>query len=140
MIQSVTTDIKVCQNYLKNPVDNFKNYRNDNVFEEKLAQARELAAALETEQGFPPLNTVRRKYKPKQFDYEQREETPQDPKTVFKIYFFLKIIDQTLSSLNSRFEMISDYDNVFGFFSDIFKLNDEDLLKLCRALQQKLTD
>ena len=36
--------------------------------------------------------------------------------------------------------MISDYDNVFGFICDIFKLNDEDLLKCCHALQQKLTD
>ncbi|CAH1104393.1 unnamed protein product [Psylliodes chrysocephalus] len=108
--------------------------KDDNVFEEKLAQAGELAAALEIKQGFSPLNTVRRKYKPKLFDYEQRDETPQDPKTAFKINFFLKIIDQTLSSLNSRFEMISDYDNVFGLFSDIFKLNDEDLLKCCRAL------
>ncbi|CAH1099251.1 unnamed protein product [Psylliodes chrysocephalus] len=115
MMQSVTTDITVCQNYLKNLVDKFKNYRDDNVFEEKLAQAGELAAALEIEQGFPPFNTVRRKYKPKQFNYEKRDETPQDPKTAFKINFFLKIIDQTLSSLNSRFEMIFNYDNVFGF-------------------------
>ncbi|CAH1107182.1 unnamed protein product [Psylliodes chrysocephalus] len=82
----------------------------------------ELAAPLQIEQGFPPLNTVRRKYKPKLFDYEQRDETPQDSKAPFKINFFLKIIDQTLSSLNSRFEMISDY-NIFGFFSDILKLN-----------------
>ncbi|CAH1111141.1 unnamed protein product [Psylliodes chrysocephalus] len=121
MMQSVTTDNKMCQNYSKNLVNNFKNYTDDNVFEEKLAQAGELAAALEIKQGFPPLNTVRRKYKPKLFDYEQRDEIPQDQKTAFKINFFLKIIDQTLSSLSSRFEMISDYD-VFGFLSDIFKI------------------
>lgn len=36
--------------------------------------------------------------------------------------------------------MMSNYDNVFSFFSDIFSLSDDDLLKYCRGLQQKLTD
>ena len=90
MMQSVAIDIKVCQNYLKNLVDHLKNYRDDNVFEEKLAEAGKLAAALEIEQDFPPLNTVRRKYKPKLFDYEHTVKTPQDPKTAFKISFFFK--------------------------------------------------
>lgn len=140
MMQSVTIDINVCQNYLKNLIVHFKNCRNDNFFEEIIAQAAKLAADLEIEQDFPAINTTRQKYKPKFFDYEHRDEAPQNPKTAFKVNFFLRIIDQVLSSLNSRFHMISNYDNIFGFFGNIFTLCDDDLLKNCQALQQKLTD
>ncbi|KAK9730557.1 hypothetical protein QE152_g14435 [Popillia japonica] len=85
MMQSVTIDIKVCQNYLKNLVDHFKNYRTGNFFEEVITQAAKLAADLEIEQDFPAIYTTRPKYKPKFFDCEHRDEAPQNPKTAFKV-------------------------------------------------------
>ncbi|CAK1597333.1 unnamed protein product [Parnassius mnemosyne] len=100
-MQSATINIKVCQTYLKILVDHFQQYRSDQSFEEILVQAKEVALSLEIEEDFPPLPTVRRKFNPKLFDYEHRDETPHDPKTAFKICFFLKIIDQTLSSLKT---------------------------------------
>lgn len=115
-MQSATINIKVCQTYLKNLVDHFQQYRSDQSFQEILVQAKEVALSLEIEDDFPPLPTVRRKFKPKLFDYEHRDETPHDPKTAFKISFFLKIIDQTLSSLKNRFDLLNEYDNIFVFF------------------------
>lgn len=71
--------MKVRQTYLKNLVGHFQQYRSDQSFEEILVQAKEVALSREIEEDFPPLPKVRRKFKPKLFDYEHRDETPHDP-------------------------------------------------------------
>ncbi|KAK9710561.1 hypothetical protein QE152_g25927 [Popillia japonica] len=79
----------------KNLVDHFKNYRTANFFEEIIAQAAKLAADLEIEQDFPAINTTRRKYKPKLFDYEHRD-APQNPKTAFKVNLSI-LLDENIN-------------------------------------------
>lgn len=63
-----------------------------------------------------------------------------DPKINFKTEFFYRILDQTLSSLNNRFEELNTFDNIFGFFSNLFSLSEEELLKHYKDLYLKLKD
>lgn len=45
-LHTVTIDIKVCQNYLRNLAGHFKNHRNDHFFKQILGQAEKIAVAL----------------------------------------------------------------------------------------------
>lgn len=61
-------------------------------------------------------------------------------KLISKQTFFYRILDQTLSPLNNRFEELKTFDDVFGFFSNLFSFSEEELLKHCKDLHLKLKD
>ena len=60
---------------------------------------------------------------------------------MFRINYFIYIVDQIISSIKSRFEQFKEYENIFGFLFDFEKLKslDEDSLKgHCLNLEQVL--
>ncbi|XP_042400828.1 zinc finger MYM-type protein 1-like [Zingiber officinale] len=82
---------------------------------------------------------IRRK---RQFDEINREEVAQSPKESFRVNYFLFIIDQALSSLQTRFEQFQKYEETFGFLFSLEKLksiDDDGLLHSCVNLQDSLT-
>jgi hypothetical protein len=87
MLQNPGTNIKTSLDYLANLVNYFKNYRNDNNFEEILTKAAEEALKLDVEATFPPIQNTRRRMQPKLFDYEHADEPVVDSKQNFKINF-----------------------------------------------------
>ncbi|XP_042386692.1 zinc finger MYM-type protein 1-like [Zingiber officinale] len=82
---------------------------------------------------------IRRK---RQFDEINSEEVTQSPKESFRVNYFLFIIDQALSSLQTRFEQFQKYEETFGFLFSLERLkyiDDDSLLHSCVNLQESLT-
>ena len=52
----------------------------------------------------------------KQFDENVNDETTQSTEEYFRINYFLYIVDQAISSIESRFEQFQIYENIFGFY------------------------
>ena len=48
-------------------------------------------------------------------------ETRKSPEELFRTDYFLYIVDQALSSLQSRFDQFKIYENIFGFLFSIKK-------------------
>ena len=72
-------------------------------------------------------------YRKKQFDENANEEITHSAEESYRVDYFLYIVDQVISSLNSRFEQIQKYEDIFGFLFDLHKLHiaDDDCLKSC---------
>jgi hypothetical protein len=75
----------------------------------------------------------RNKRRKRQIDYESTDEGTLSAEQAFRTGYFLCIIDQAITSMNTRFEQLRQYDTLFGFLYNINtmrRLND-DLLKCC---------
>ena len=80
-------------------------------------------------------------HKTKHFDENTNDKIVQSPESSFKINYFLYIVDQAITSLQSRFEQFQVYDNIFGFLFNIEKLkslDDDTLKKYCLNLESIL--
>ena len=80
-------------------------------------------------------NIIRKKHiirRKKQFDENANGETTQFAEESFRIDYFLYIIDQAISSIQSRFEQFQIYKTYFGFLFNFKKLKslDYDGLKI----------
>lgn len=140
MMQSSTMNVQVCLDYLNNLLEYFTKLRSDNGFNDILVDANEIALELNIDACFPLPQTLRPRKKPKMFDYEQNDDVILDPKINFKVELFYRILDQTLSSLRSRFEELQTFNDIFGFLTKMGSHSDEDLLKYCKDLHLKLQD
>ncbi|GBP49835.1 hypothetical protein EVAR_83784_1 [Eumeta japonica] len=79
-----TINTQICINLLNKLIDKFTEYRTDEHFERVLEEATNVARDLNVETDFPPIDTVRPRRKPTQFQYEQSDEVLLDPKTKYK--------------------------------------------------------
>lgn len=136
LLQNPDENINTCLNYLKDLTHTFKKYRSDETFESFLLTANNLAAELEVETNF---EYVRPRKKPKKYDYEADDEVINNPKTAFKVNFYNCILDKAISSIETRFESLNEYHQLFGFVLDT-DISYEMLLKSCKDLHLKLTD
>ncbi|GBP27936.1 hypothetical protein EVAR_83565_1 [Eumeta japonica] len=79
-----TINTQICINLLNKLIDKFTEYRTDEHFERVLEEATNVARDLNVETDFPPIDTVRPRRKPTQFQYEQSDGVLLDPKTKYK--------------------------------------------------------
>ncbi|GBP12368.1 hypothetical protein EVAR_75798_1 [Eumeta japonica] len=79
MMQNPTINTQICI-LLNKLIDKFTEYRTDEHFERVLKEATNVARDLNVETDFPPIDTVRPRRKPTQFQYEQSDEVLLDPK------------------------------------------------------------
>ena len=75
--------------------------------------SKEIASKMEIEPIFREKRIIRRK---KQFYENVNDETTQSTEEYFRINYFLYIVDQTISSIESSFEQFQMYENIFWFF------------------------
>ena len=68
---------------------------------------------MEIEPIFREKRIIRRN---KQFDENVKDETTQSAEEYFIINYFLYIVDEAISSIESRFEQFQIYENILGFF------------------------
>jgi hypothetical protein len=96
---------------------------------------KEIATIMEIEHVFREKRVSRRK---KQFDGDANDETTQSAEESFRIDYFLYIVNQTISSIQSRFEQFQIYENIFGFLFDFKRLkslDDDGLQNKCLNLE-----
>jgi len=66
-----------------------------------------------------------------------------DAETIFRQEYFVYIVDQAISSMDTRFKQLESYNDYFRFLFRIGKLTemaDTDILKHCMDLQNRLID
>ncbi|XP_021771501.1 zinc finger MYM-type protein 1-like [Chenopodium quinoa] len=100
--------------------------------------AKKLAIEIGIDPIFPQRRIIRRK---KQFNDIDGDETLLSPKESFRIQYFIYIVDQTIASLEKRFEQYESYENIFGFLFNSDKLHsmdDEKLLSCCFNFENAL--
>ncbi|KAL7594457.1 hypothetical protein Lser_V15G30358 [Lactuca serriola] len=87
---------------------------------------------------FPQKRLIERK---KRFDESSTtEEVSFTPEENFRVNYFLFIVDQAISSLETRFEQFKEYDKVFGFLfpHNLRGSEDKDLKSYCHRLEKAL--
>lgn len=110
-------------------------------FDEAWIIAKEIASEMEIEATFREKRNTRKR---RHFDDSDSEDevTPSALES-FKVSYFLCIIDQALSSLQSRFEQFKKYEDDFGFLFKLEKLKSIDnnsLMDYCKNLETLLKD
>jgi hypothetical protein len=110
----------------------FKKYI-DEGFNHIIDIAKEIAEEMDVEPIFPKTRKGKRK---KYFDEQndQNEEETLSAIESFRITYFLVMIDMSISSLNSRFEQMKIFKNLFGFLLNserLKSLDGHDLRKYC---------
>ena len=125
--QSEEMHIDVAIDQLKGLLSFFENYRK-NGFASAMISAKEIANEMEIELKFHEKRVIRRR---KQFDENVDEDKIQSAEESFRIDYFIYMVDQVISSLQSRFEQFEIYESIFGFLFNFKKLKtlDEDVLK-----------
>jgi hypothetical protein len=126
--------IDVAINQLEGLISYFKNYR-ETRFTTVMILSKEIATKMEIEHTFREKRIIRKK---KQFDENANDETVQSAEESFKIDYFLYIVDQVISSIQSKFEQFQIYENNFGFlfnFKKLKSLDDDGLQNKCLNLE-----
>jgi hypothetical protein len=88
-----------------------------------MISSKEVATKMKIEHVFHEERIIHKK---KQFDEIANDETTQSGEEYFRIDYFLCIVDQAISSIQSRFEQFQIYANIFGFLFNFKKLKSLD--------------
>ncbi|XP_076931779.1 uncharacterized protein LOC143597048 [Bidens hawaiensis] len=118
---------------VKKLIKYFKNYREVG-FPKAIVDAKKIAIEMGVDPVFSQSRPLIRK---KQFDESREQEVLFSPEENFRVNYFLCIVDQSISSLETRFEQ---YEKLFGsLFPKKLKALDETKLKsCCYTLQEAL--
>ncbi|KAK4544634.1 hypothetical protein RGQ29_032995 [Quercus rubra] len=100
-LQSKDMHIDIAIDQLKGLISFFKKYREDG-FTSAMISSKEIAIKMEIEPIFHEKRIIRRK---KQFDENVNDEITQSAEESFRINYFLYIVDQAISSIESRSTM-----------------------------------
>ena len=136
-LQSKDMHIDIAIDQLKGLISFLKKYREDG-FTSAMISSKEIAIKMEIEPIFHEKRIIRRK---KQFDENVNDEITQSDEEYFRINYFLYIVDQAISSIESRFEQFQIYEDIFGFlfnFEKLKALDDNSLKKYCLNLESFL--
>ena len=129
MLQSKDIDIDATISHLKALISFFETYRETGFKSDKII-VKEIVVQIKIEPTFCEKRII---YRKKQFDENASEEITHSAEESYRVNYFLYIVDQAISSLNSRFEQFQKYEDIFGFLFDLHKLHitDDDCLKPC---------
>jgi hypothetical protein len=114
-------------------VQYFEAYRNEG-FPSSLIIYKGIADEMGLEASFP---VKRRALRKKQFDESNDQEEILETERVFKVKYFLIVVDMAITYLKTRFEELMVFKDIFGFLlrSTILKsLNDTELEESCTKL------
>ncbi|XP_044951609.1 uncharacterized protein LOC123401820 [Hordeum vulgare subsp. vulgare] len=132
--------IDVAIEKVQGPITFFKGYR-ETGFLEALETAKGIALEMDIGTTFRKRREIKRK---RHFD-ENPDDTniaTQSAEESFRVNYFVRIVDQAISSLTSRFEQYQGYQKIFGFLftSETLQSLDKKSLKAsCDNLKVALT-
>ena len=133
-IGSLKTELKATEIFLKN-------YRECG-YEGSMATAREIADTLSAE---PIFSEKRVKRKSKIFLYEGADDgSALTAEEAFKADFFFQLVDQALSLVTSRFKLLEEWFDLFGFLftsQELFQINEaNEIMSHCIKFEKKMGD
>jgi hypothetical protein len=135
MLQCPLSNINESLNVLSELVKFLSAARPYEAFNKYIRDAKVLAAEVNVVAEFP---VVRSRTKARHFDYESPDEQIINPKELFRIQFYLTIIDIALNSIQERFENINECNNVFRFLCEFGEMTEEEIKKSCFDLDVSL--
>jgi hypothetical protein len=139
-LQSKTVCMDAALEQIKGVILYFKKYRAEG-FSRIIDIAKEIAEEMDVEPVFPRSRQAKRK---KHFDEQndQNEDEALSAIESFRVNYFLVMIDMAIASLNSRFEQMEIFENIFGFLLNserLKSLDDRDLRKCCTTFAKTFT-
>jgi len=128
-LQSPSMCIESTMQQIQGIMDYFKTYRNDGYASSKV-NATEIASEMGVKPSFP---VKRRALRKKHFDENNSEEALLEGEKEFKVSYFAVIIDMAVRSLETRFQELESFRELFGFLmsSANLKALDGPELQLC---------
>ncbi|XP_022843386.1 zinc finger MYM-type protein 1-like [Olea europaea var. sylvestris] len=135
--QAENMDINEAIKLLQALISFLEDYR-ESGFASAMDEAKQMASEMGIEAVFQKRRSIRRK---KQFDESGTEEVTYSAEDSFRVEYFLFIIDQARSSLQTRFEQFTHYEEIFGFLFNMDRLKSmpvDSVLKSCMNLEQYL--
>lgn len=109
----------------------FEKYR-DEGFASSIDVAKSIALDMDVEPIFPTKHSVIRKKK--QFDESNDDEVIHSIHELFRVNYFLIVVDMSITSIKNIFEQLKTFESIFGFLFDSNKLkslDDDELRKRC---------
>jgi hypothetical protein len=100
-----------------------------------MISSKDITTKMKIKHAFHKKRIIRRK---KRFDENANDETTQSAEKSFKIDYFLYMVDQTISSIQSRFEQFQILEKNFGFlfnYKKLKSLDDDGLQNKCLNLE-----
>jgi len=139
-LQSKIVSIDATLKHIQGVISYFEKHR-DEGFISSMEITKNIASELDIESIF---STKRQRKRKKHFDEQdnQDEEMQQSAMDTLRREYFLIMIDHAIASLNSRFEQMTLFDNIFGFLFNLenFKSLDEvDLWAHCKVFVDKFS-
>ncbi|XP_071695377.1 uncharacterized protein [Rutidosis leptorrhynchoides] len=111
-LQSKDVHIEIAIKEINRLVEYFKDYR-ETGFSKAIDEAKEIAVKMDVDPVFPQKLLIQRK---KRFDESSTsQEVSFTPEEIFRVQYFLYIVDKAILSLETRFEQFKNYDKLFGF-------------------------
>ncbi|KAL6538588.1 hypothetical protein OROGR_012576 [Orobanche gracilis] len=139
VLQNENMNIEACITLVQGLILFFKEYR-DNGYESAKREAENIALEMGVE---PNFRQTRVRIKKKFFDENANDDPITEAGKIFRVNYFLHIVDKALSSLNTRFEQFEKYETIFGFLFNLSKLkamDDESMEYACTTLEKFLKD
>ncbi|KAK1424794.1 hypothetical protein QVD17_20132 [Tagetes erecta] len=115
----------------------FKDYR-ENGYLNAIEEAKEIASEMGIDPVFTQKRVIKRK---KRFDESSStQEASFTPEEDFRVKYFIFIVDQAITSLDTRFEQFKEFEKLFGFlFPCILRgIEDKELKLSCQLLENAL--
>lgn len=140
ILQSPKVSVEAVEKEIKAVTDFLEEFRNDGL-ESAQTDAREITEKLEMEMSWPE---VRQRRTPWHFEYEGKEQTQSTAVDLFKIEFFLPLIDTALVTLKDRFSHMETFYELYGFLfsTDVMRNTEKErrLDEWCHRLEQEMDD
>ncbi|KAF8088671.1 LOW QUALITY PROTEIN: hypothetical protein N665_0532s0034 [Sinapis alba] len=142
ILQSKDMDIGIAISQVQGLVSFLKSYR-ETGFQEAKTEAERIAIDMKINHGFSvkPKRASRKKQHHDKEPENDEESVILTAEEHFRVDYFIKIVDQSLVSLDRRFDQLQNYEKTFGFLFDLQKLKsakDDSLMTSCANLEAYL--
>ncbi|KAL8156497.1 hypothetical protein AgCh_001552 [Apium graveolens] len=133
-LQSESICLETTIEQVEGMVSYFEKFR-DEGYDSSMNIAKSIELEMDVE---PALPTKRRVIRKKYFDENnQEEEQCQSPEELFRLEYFLVVVDIAITSLKSRFEQLKYFESIFGFLFNSDKLKSLNETELRERLLSK---
>ncbi|KAI3525917.1 hypothetical protein L1887_05050 [Cichorium endivia] len=135
-LQSKDMHLDTAISELNKLIEYFKDYR-ETGFSKAIDEGKVIASEMGIDPVFPQRCSIKRK---KSFDESSGSEVSFTAEENFRVNYFIYIVEQATSSIETRFQQFKEYDTLFGFLfpHNLRGIEDEDLKSSCHRLEKTL--